>query len=240
MGLSWPHVHLMINHFPIILAVLGVAAVVFGLIIRSRGVWLYGVASLTLMGLSAYPAVFTGHQADHALHDPWYIARGAIDHHQDAAEAAMWVMLATGLLAAYAWWRAVQRDDVAARPAPWLRVSVLLAALASLGTVSWAAWLGGEIVQGSPILQGPAPAEFARPEGARPDRAQPGSDPARPGVEAPQPGPGSPAAGSELPASGPEAARSGAEAPRAGAPSAQSGSRSVQPEAAPRPARASP
>lgn len=155
---DWPHIHLLINHFPIILAVMGAATVVVALITRYRGVWLYAVASLTVMGLSAWPTVFTGQHADDALHDPWYIVRGSIDRHEESAELAMWIMLATGVLAAYAWWRAVRRDRESPQGPGWLRIVVLIGALASLGAVTRAALLGGEIVHGSSILQAPAPA----------------------------------------------------------------------------------
>lgn len=158
MGMDWPHVHLLINHFPIILAVMGAVAVVLALIMRSRGVWLYAVASLTVMGLSAYPTLFTGEQADRVLHDPWYIVRGSIDRHEEAAELAVWIMIGTGLVAIYAWWRALKRDRDAEQSPVWLRMLILLGALGSVGTVSWASWLGGEIVHGSSILQGHAPA----------------------------------------------------------------------------------
>lgn len=158
MGMDWPHVHLLINHFPIILAVMGAVAVVLALILRSRGVWLYAVASLTVMGLSAYPAVFTGKQADRVLNDPWYIVRGSIDRHEEAAELSMYIMIATGLVAIYAWWRALKRDRDAEQSPGWLRLLLLVGALGSVGTVSWASWVGGEIVHGSSILQGHAPA----------------------------------------------------------------------------------
>lgn len=158
MGWDWPHIHLLINHFPIILAVMGAVAVVVALLTRYRGVWLYGLASLTIMGLSAWPTVFTGQHADDALHDPWYIVRGSIDRHEEAAELAMWIMLATGAIAAYAWWRSVRRDRESPQGPGWLRIAVLIGALASLGTVTRAALLGGEIVHGSSILEGPAPA----------------------------------------------------------------------------------
>jgi len=172
MGLDWPHAHLLINHFPIILAVMGAVAVIAALITRYHGIWQYGVASLFFMGLSAYPAVFTGHRADHALNDPWYIVRGSIDRHQDAAELAMWVMLATGLVAAFAWWRSLPRNNERrALPPNWLRVLVLLGALGSLGTVTWASLLGGDIVYGSAILKGP------RPAGVPLQKAPPGDKP---------------------------------------------------------------
>ncbi len=158
MEFDWPHIHLLINHFPIILAVMGAAAVVLALIKRWHGVWLYGVASLFFMGLSAGPTAFTGDRADDALNDPWYIVRGAIDKHDDAAMFAMWVMIATGVIAAYAWWRAVRRDREVGQSPVWLRVLVLVGALLSLATVTRASLLGGEIVHGSSILAGQRPA----------------------------------------------------------------------------------
>ena len=169
MGWDWPHAHLLINHFPIILAVMGAAAAVLAVIRHWRGVWLYAVASLTFMGLSAYPTVFTGQRADHALRDPWYIVHGAIDRHEEAAELAMWVMIATGLIALYAWWRATH-DPPDRAPAGWLRALVLVGALASLGTVTWAALLGGNVVHGSSILGGPAPAGLPPQPAAPPER----------------------------------------------------------------------
>ncbi len=157
MEFDWPHIHLLINHFPIILAVMGAAAVVLALINHSRGVWLYGLASLFFMGLSAGPTAFTGDRADDAQHDPWYIVRGAIDKHDDAAMWAMYVMIVTGVIAAYAWWRAVRRDRDAQQSPVWLRVLVLVGALMSLATVTRASLLGGEIVHGSSILAGQRP-----------------------------------------------------------------------------------
>src|SRR5690242_16627936 len=46
--MNWPYVHTLINHFPIILVVMGAAAAVTALVLRRRGIWLYSVASLTL------------------------------------------------------------------------------------------------------------------------------------------------------------------------------------------------
>ena len=164
---DWPYVHLLINHFPIILAVMGASAVVLALINRSRGVWLYGVASLFFMGLSAVPTTVTGDQAGDMLRNTWYIARDSIERHDDAAMFAMWVMIVTGVIAAYAWWRAVARARDAQQAPVWLKVLVLVSALVSLATVTRTALLGGKIVHGSSILGGPRPAGVPAPPPAR-------------------------------------------------------------------------
>ena len=60
----------------------------------------------------------------------------------------MWVMLVTGALSAYSWWRLVRRGSMPA----WLRAAILLGALGSAGTGAYTAYLGGEIVYGSARL----------------------------------------------------------------------------------------
>src|SRR5205823_4706578 len=79
--MNWPYLHITINHFPIILTVVGSAVLVLALVVRRRGVWLYALATLTLAGASIYPAFFTGDRAAHAVRDTWYILRAAVEEH---------------------------------------------------------------------------------------------------------------------------------------------------------------
>ncbi|HET9983749.1 MAG TPA: hypothetical protein VFQ38_09180 [Longimicrobiales bacterium] len=190
--MNWPNTHVLINHFPIILTIMGAAAVVVALLLRSRKVWLYGVASLTLAGLTAYPAVWTGTRAEEALEHAWYVQERAIHTHEEAAELTMWILLAMGAVAAFAWWRTERADERTLpggrRPPPlWLRVVVLLFALAGAGTVTWTSLLGGRIIHESPIIRGPRPAGVPAPvERARPGATAPsGAAPAPSGAAQP-------------------------------------------------------
>lgn len=149
--MNWPYIHTLINHFPIILTVVGAAGVVSGFIWKTRGAWLYAVATLTLAGLSAYPAFFTGDEASDVMRHKWYIVRSMIDRHDDAAGIALWLLLITGAIAAYAWWRMTRRER-SALPPTWLRGAIAVATLAALISVTWAAYLGGQIVHDSPRL----------------------------------------------------------------------------------------
>lgn len=106
--MNWPYFHMIINHFPIILGVMGAAAAVLGLVVPRRGVWLYALASLTLAALSAYPAVFTGERAEHVLEEAWYVQAGALEEHEESGKLALWVKLATGIVSAWAWRRTVK------------------------------------------------------------------------------------------------------------------------------------
>ncbi|MEO8881014.1 MAG: hypothetical protein ABI446_11530, partial [Gemmatimonadaceae bacterium] len=122
-----------------------------------RGLWLYAMGTLTVAGLTAYPVHFTGDEADHALHDPWYIRKGVIDAHDNAAGITMIVLMIVGALCAYGWWRALKQRD---EPIPaWMRALVVIGAVAGFGTAAWTSYLGGKIVHDAPILTLPtAPA----------------------------------------------------------------------------------
>jgi len=114
--MNWPYFHMIINHFPIILGVMGAAAAVLGLLVPRRGVWLYALVSLTLAALSAYPAVFTGERAEHVLEEAWYVQAGALEEHEESGKLALWVKLATGIVSAWAWRRTVKGEQLSGLP----------------------------------------------------------------------------------------------------------------------------
>jgi hypothetical protein len=151
---NWPYVHTLINHFPIILSTVGTAVLILALIVRRRGIWLYAVATLSLAGLSAWPAFFTGDQASHALRGTWYIVQSMVREHDQAAGFALWSLLIVGAVSAYTWWRMLKREPTLLPPV-WLRVVVTVLALWSLSVVTRTAYLGGQIVHDSPKLATP-------------------------------------------------------------------------------------
>jgi len=152
--MNWPYVHILINHFPIILMMLGTAVLILALIVRRRGVWLYALATLTLAGLSIYPVYFTGDQAADAVRTTWYVVRSMVEEHDAAAGFALASVLIAGAASAYAWWRMLRRE-VAALPPVWLRVVVAVLAVWALSVVARTAYLGGLIVHESPRLSTP-------------------------------------------------------------------------------------
>jgi uncharacterized membrane protein len=149
--ISWPYAHLLINHFPVVLSVSALVAALLALILKRRGLWLTAMGALTVAGLFIFPVHFTGDQADHALGDPWYIARGAIEAHDTAAGIAMYVILLVGVFAAYSWWRSLKPEGVLIPG--WMRAGVLIGSIAAVATVTYTAYLGGKIIHESPVLE---------------------------------------------------------------------------------------
>lgn len=154
--MNWPYFHMIINHFPIILGVMGAAAAVLGLLVPRREVWLYALASLTLAALSAYPAVFTGERAEHVLEEAWYVQAGALEEHEESGKLALWVKLATGIVSAWAWRRTVKGEQLSGLPG-WLCGIVVAGALASALAVGYWALEGWRIIHSAPVLLRPEP-----------------------------------------------------------------------------------
>jgi hypothetical protein len=149
--LTWPYVHLLINHFPIVLATMGFFAVLGALITGRRGLWLYAMGTLTVAGLIIYPVHFSGDEASHAMRAVWYIKRDAVHAHDDAAGITMLVTLLVGVVSAYGWWRALKRRDEMIPG--WIRAAVTVGALAAFGFASYASFLGGKIIHEAPVLE---------------------------------------------------------------------------------------
>ncbi len=148
--MSWPYMHLLINHFPVVLSISALAVTVLALILGRRGLWLTAMGALTAAGAVVYPVFFTGGKADDDLNDPWYIHPETIDKHDNFATITMWVILVVGAFAAYAWWRSLKRP--ADLIPGWMRAGIVLGSLAATGTVTYTAYLGGKIIHEAPIL----------------------------------------------------------------------------------------
>lgn len=159
-ALDWPHIHIMINHFPVILVVMGALAALLGMVRGRRGVWLYATATLTLAALFTIPTYFSGEPAEKALNRPWYIARQSIHVHEDAALIAAILTGIAGFVALFAWRRLVRYPREVSLPGA-LRVGVVITAVAAAAMIGYTSWLGGAIVHDAPALKGPAPIRVA-------------------------------------------------------------------------------
>ena len=154
--MNWPYTHTLINHFPIVLTVVGSVVLLLALFVRRRGLWLYALATLTLAGLSVYPVFFTGDKASDVLRNTWYVVRAAVEEHDQSAGYALVCLLLLGAASAYAWWRMIRRDLMGLPPV-WLRTVVAVLASFGLSIVARTAYLGGKIIHDSPALQASPP-----------------------------------------------------------------------------------
>src|SRR5262249_53481127 len=101
--MNWPHLHLMINHFPVIMSIVALIAALLGLVVRWRNIWLFAAVCLTVAGISVGPVFLSGDKAGDTVRDMPRAPKQVINGHEDAAEAALFVVLGAGVIGAIVW-----------------------------------------------------------------------------------------------------------------------------------------
>lgn len=162
------YLHIVVNHFPIILCLVGTIAALLGLAFQKRGLWVYAAASITIAGIMIYPVLYTGQQAEEVVKDRWYASRDAIHAHEEAGELALWVTLAAGAIAGYAWFRAARPRHREDRFPSGLGTLLAIAGLAASGTLGYTAWQSGFIVHKAAAPAGTVPGVREQPAGPPP------------------------------------------------------------------------
>lgn len=164
------YLHLLVNHFPIVLSVVGALAAVITLFTKHRTTWTFALGALVLAGLTVYPAVFTGEGAEEAMRNVWYVDRDVVHEHEEAAEFAMWATIVTGVVAIGAMWRErtayTGGRTILASPG-WLRALVALLGVLSTAALIRSAWTAGYIVHKSKSLE-QRPSSAATPASSPP------------------------------------------------------------------------
>jgi hypothetical protein len=145
--MTWVYLHLVTNHFPIILTLLGTIACGLGAARHHKGMWRYGVVTLAIGGLTAIPTWITGNQAHYVVEIQLGIPEGKVEPHELLSEATMWVMLPMAGLASFAWWRGNEEPRRGPSP-PWVRPALLCTALVGCTLLGVTAFLGGRIEHG--------------------------------------------------------------------------------------------
>lgn len=141
--MDWVRLHLMVNHFPIILIMAGTLAAIAAILARSRGIWRYAFITVLLAGLTSPVAYLTGVRSEDVVEEAWYTEHDQIEEHEASGLYALIALLLAGIAAAVGLWR----DSGIVRG-----VFVALSVLAA-GVTAYAALEGGEIVHDSPALE---------------------------------------------------------------------------------------
>ena len=138
--MNFAHIHLLLNHVPVVGLPIALAFLVFSLI--KRNVQVQRFSLFVLFGLAAMvlPVYLTGEPAEKVIEHLPEFAESFVESHEDAALVSLILTLVTGVAAAAAFW--LQKDQKKGRIAVF---GVL--GLACLATISLAytANLGGKV-----------------------------------------------------------------------------------------------
>jgi hypothetical protein len=153
------HLHLLLNHVPVIGAVLGLALLCFAYLRRSDEVGKFALGAFAVLGVVSVVVFLTGEPAEQLVEKLPGFSETLTERHEEAALAATIVMGVVGLLSLIA--LAVFRSRALAR---WVVPTAVVLALGATATMGYAANLGGQI-RHTEIRAGGVPATAGEGEG---------------------------------------------------------------------------
>jgi hypothetical protein len=139
--MSQAHLHLLVNHLPIVGSLFALLLLGVGLLQRSAELTRAGLVAVLAAGLLCLPAQLTGEGAARVVQDLPRVSRALIQDHESAAEAGFWVLEGAASLALFG--LLLQKN--ASPRAGLLALAALLAAVLSFGLLARAGYLGGLI-----------------------------------------------------------------------------------------------
>jgi uncharacterized membrane protein len=138
--MNLPHIHLMLNHVPVLGTLFGLVLLAWGLMRHNDSLQRAALLTFTVVALIAIPVYLTGEPAEDAVEHLAGTAESAIEPHEDAALVSFVAMELLGALALGALLLSRTRFN----PALVVR-GALAVAIITGGLMAWTANLGGRI-----------------------------------------------------------------------------------------------
>jgi hypothetical protein len=160
MGLTIPHLHLLLNHVPTVGSVAAVGLLLLALVRRNDHLLRASFEVLFIVALATLPVYLTGVAAETAIEGMDGVSAEAIETHETAALFAFVWMQITGFFA----WLALWQSRRLARPPRATIGFVLVLSAITLAVMGRAASIGGEI-RHPEILVSPDAASVGAPTG---------------------------------------------------------------------------
>ncbi len=139
--MNWPHVHLMINHIPVIGVPGAILLLVYSLVRRSEEVKMVSFGLFVLIALMTLAVYFTGGAAAKAVENLPGVTEASIGRHEEMADVALVLIEVLGVVALAGLFLQRRLGHI-----PKLAVTLLLVlSLISAAVAGLTANLGGEI-----------------------------------------------------------------------------------------------
>lgn len=165
------HMHLILNHLPIVGVPLATLLLLYAIVTKSKDVLLAALGATALVGLLSVPAFLTGEPAEDVVERRAGTVKALIEEHEEAAEAGFVAALVMGGIGAVATFWVLKKGAI---PSAFLGV-VVISQVVTAGLLARAGNLGGvishpEIREGSPAAVESQGGEYApESEGKRED-----------------------------------------------------------------------
>jgi uncharacterized membrane protein len=139
--MNYAHLHLLLNHFPIVGTIIGLGLLLFSFAGKNSHLKRSSLIIFVATALLAIPAFLSGFGTRIMLSQEPSVSNTLVERHQAAAMLSLWFMETTGALALVALLRS-QRNS---RPARWHMPVILLFALLTMGLMARTGNTGDDI-----------------------------------------------------------------------------------------------
>lgn len=148
MDINQAHLHLLLNHIPVIGSVVALLLLGSGMAGKSRALLTAGLVGMLIVGLATIPVYNSGEPAEHMVEHQANVSEGAIHEHEEMADNARWAAFAGGIFALLGLVLGRGRE----RYATWIGGTGVLLALVIVSLMALTANLGGKVAH--PELRG--------------------------------------------------------------------------------------
>jgi hypothetical protein len=163
--LNLPHLHLLLNHWPIIGAFIAFGLFVLALVMRSNDVKQASLALFAVLALLALPTYLSGNAASDSLTKSKAYSKSVqkelIDNHEGAALLALSAIELTGLVSLVGLWQFSRKEKDPSNAAAWISMTVFVLGLITVGLMTVTGTSGGDIRHPEIMEAGEAPSGIA-------------------------------------------------------------------------------
>lgn len=135
------HLHLMLNHFPILGALFGMGLLAYGIFAKNKSIQNAAYVLFVIIALISIPAFLTGEGAEEAVEHLSGVSENLIHEHEEWAEKAIWLMGFLGVLSLFSLFFSIKNKS----GAKILSIITLVVSLATFGIMAQVGNIGGQI-----------------------------------------------------------------------------------------------
>lgn len=135
------HIHLLLNHFPVIGTIIGIGLLLIGFTRKSDEIRRVSLGVFFVIALLTIPVYLTGEPAEERVEKSVGVSKSIMEQHEDTALPALIAMELTGFVALIGLVLLFRKSNLAR----WNVVAVLVLSLITFGLMARTANLGGQI-----------------------------------------------------------------------------------------------
>ena len=139
--MNWAHVHLLINHIPVLGTLFGTLLLVFGIVKKNEEIKRVSLGIFVIIAVAALPVYFTGEPAEEIVEHLPGVDESILEEHEESALISFIAVGILGIFAIGTLWRYRRVDTIPKR----FVIAGLILSIIVFGLMAWTADLGGKI-----------------------------------------------------------------------------------------------